>query len=190
MRERKRVCVREGCLSIIPLKNWVVKLEINYWTSNTIGVTGAFRSVCETVYVSSLCRTERVQWHTLYNHQNLLFSLKRSWFSKFLEPIRALFGLKISPAALNSLSQAAECGVKPQWKVAYCRERLQYLNCITLASKVNLKLFGIFLGTGLFDCRKEIILLWRMGALSLILHNLVFQVTFDIVKAYGIEKQK
>jgi hypothetical protein len=39
-----------------------------------------------------------------------LFSRKSNWFSKFFEPMHPLFGLKISPATLNSLSQAAEAG--------------------------------------------------------------------------------
>lgn len=42
--------------------------------------------------------------------KNVLFILKRSWFSKLRVFKPALLGLKISPALLNSLSQAAEAG--------------------------------------------------------------------------------
>ena len=51
-RENKRESKREICLSIIPFKNWAVKLDINYYTTNPPGVTGAFRSLCEKVCTS------------------------------------------------------------------------------------------------------------------------------------------
>ena len=40
-------------MSIIPFKNWAVKLDINYYTTNTTGVTGAFRSLCKKVCTSA-----------------------------------------------------------------------------------------------------------------------------------------
>lgn len=43
-------------------------------------------------------------------YQNCLFNFKRRRFSKFLEHSLALLGLKIIPAVLKSLSQAAEAG--------------------------------------------------------------------------------
>lgn len=48
--------------------------------------------------------------HRTNSYQKALFGLKSSWFSNFFEPIHALLGLKISPATLNSLLQAAEAG--------------------------------------------------------------------------------
>lgn len=62
---------------------------------------------------SNLIKSTFLLWEihsSLQDYQNLLFSLSRSWFSKFFESRRALLGLKISPVALKSLSHAAEVG--------------------------------------------------------------------------------
>ena len=56
---------------------------------------------------TSLCHIHS----SLQESPNLLLSLSRSWFSKFSESRHAHLGLKISPAVLKSLTQAAEAGI-------------------------------------------------------------------------------
>ena len=50
------------------------------------------------------------RFHFPFFYQNFWFSFNNSWFSKFFELILPLFGEKICPAQLNSLSHAAEAG--------------------------------------------------------------------------------
>lgn len=117
---------------------------------------------------------------------NLRFILSRSWFSKVSAASRALFGLKMRPAMLNSLSKAAEAGrgvLSLTDNLRTTGNVLRILMC--WVGQVRIKLLGsawCFVGT--FQDVEEVSLI-RWARSSICWNGRILQLLPDVVQPWN-----